>query len=170
MSSRAWKCRCARLESRWIRFHKFVSPSGYYDEEYVCEAKKFFLPMIPGMRVGGWKGDCENNDCTSNIGFKCQHGDDDAWCDMAIVPARDDQRAEGCTCSVDHCPFFRPRTADEWMSAVRCGEVPFLTRKGTLRPEAKVAKGYFALSDEVFDGLVEEMKARSKKQGGASHA
>ena len=43
-------------------------------------------------------------------------------------------------------------------------------RKGTLRPEAKVAKGYFALSDEVFDGLVEEMKARSKKQGGASHA
>lgn len=57
MSSRAWRCRCARLESRWIRFHKFVSPSGYYDEEYVYEAKKFFLPMIPGMRDASRKHD-----------------------------------------------------------------------------------------------------------------
>jgi hypothetical protein len=149
-----------------MRFHKFVSPSGYYDEEYVCEAKKFFLPMIPGMRVGGWKGDCMNGECSSHSGGKCQHVNDDAWCDMAIVPARDDLRAEGCTCSVDHCPFFHPRTADEWMSAVRRGEVPFLTRNGRLRQEAKNAKNYFALSDEVFDGLVEEMKARLKKKRG----
>ena len=166
MSSRAWKCRCARLESRWIRFtNLFVSPNGYYDEEYVCEAKKFFLPMIPGMRVGGWKGDCENRDCTSHSCFRCQHGEDDAWCDMAIVSARNDQKAEGCTCSIDHCPFFRPRTANEWIQAVKNDEVPFLTRKGTLRSEAKVAKRYFALSDEVFDGLVSEMKKRSKKEG-----
>ena len=166
MSSRAWRCRCARLEPRWIRFVRFHIPSGYYDGDYVCEAKKFFLPMIPGMRIGGWKGECENRDCTSHDCGRCQHGDDDAWCDMAIVPARNDKVADGCTCSVDYCPFFRPRTADEWMSAVRCGEVPFLTRKRTLRPEAKVAKRYFALSDEVFNGLVDEMRARSKKEGG----
>lgn len=155
MSSKAWKCRCARL----------IRGRGRWGTDYNCEVKQFFLPMLPYERVGGWKKECCNFRCSSRYNGECEPGNN-TWCDMALVRAVDWHYAAGCTCPVDHCPFFRPRTADEWMSAVRHGEVPFLTRNGTLCQEAKNAKNYFALSDEVFDGLVEEMKARLKKKGG----
>ena len=51
--------------------------------------------------------------------------------------------------------------------AIQHGIVPLPKSTHAERIAANAEVFDFALSDEVFDGLVEEMKARSKKEGAA---
>lgn len=164
--SNAWKCARATLpHMRWNPYtHKFDAPTaGYYNCEYDCAAKKFFDGIIPNRSVGGWVSECHNFTCSAMniVKHECTCKKPDEWCAMCVVHAR-----VMSVCSFSQgdgdlalCPFFRPRTVEEWRRLVIDLKLPFLTSKGTLRPEAKAAKRHFKLSDADFDALVKRLLA-----------
>ncbi len=176
--SNAWKCACATLESRWNwETHRFVvAPSGYYNGDFVCAAKQFYSGLIPNRSVGGWVSDCRNYTCSAMITAtnKCTAHEPQSWCDHCVVHdlVRD-------TCSYSErddltlCPFFRQRTAKEWMRQVLDLKLPLLTAKGKVRPEARAAKRFFQISDADFDALIKKCIAdrraavEAAKEGGA---
>lgn len=165
--SDAWKCKCAALRIQYGAKHGKVSfPTGYYNSEYNCAIKNFFEPMLPNRRIGGWKHDCENYFCTGydSVLRRCKDKDwESGWCKMAEVDDRPYWH-DKCTCEISQCPFFKKRTADEWVESVRREEVPFMTRTGKLRQEAKTAKNFFGISNEVFDALQSYMAKRIKER------
>lgn len=158
MISDAWKCRCATLRFNWERG---TYPSGQYNQDYECEAKKFFTSLLNRQvfsQVGGWVKDCNNYECS---GFKyvngkgvCASKDKNSWCDQCIC-VRQPLYADCCTCKTEFCPFFKERQFDEWKSLALRGQVPLINSKGGLRAEAKAAKRLFGVSDEDFAKIVE---------------
>lgn len=164
--SNAWKCACATLPGmRWNKFTRKFDPlrSGYYNSEFDCAAKKFFDGLIPNRSVGGWVSECRNFTCSAMDISKdeCTRKKPEEWCNMCVVRAR-----VTSACSFPQgdgdltlCPFFRPRTVEEWRRLVIDLKLPFLTSKGTLRPEAKAAKRHFKLSNADFDALVKRLLA-----------
>lgn len=164
--SSAWKCACATLPfMRWNRFtRKFDPPtSGYYNSEFDCAAKKFFAGLIPNRSVGGWVSECRNSACSAMDICKgeCTRKKPEEWCAMCVVRALVTSACSFPQCDGDLtlCPFFRPRTVEEWRRLVIDLKLPFLTSKGTLRPEAKAAKRHFKLSDADFEALVKRLLA-----------
>lgn len=164
--SDAWKCKRAALRIQYRTKRMKVSfPKGYYNSEYNCAGKNFFEPMLPKRRIGGWKIDCENHSCSGYdpILSRCKDKDwESGWCKMAEIDDR--PYFDKCTCEISQCPFFKRRTADEWIESVRLEEVPFMTRTGKLRQEAKTAKNFFGISNEVFDALQSYMAKRIKER------
>lgn len=174
MISDAWKCRCATLEFNWERGTR---PAGKYNQDYECEAKKFFTSLLNRQvfsRVGGWVRDCRNFSCSSfELEGKCEgcmSKDKDSWCDQCIS-VKLPQYADRCTCKTEFCPFFKERKFDEWKSLALKGQVPLINSKGGLRAEAKAAKRLFGISDEDFAKIVkarmrilEDLKAAVKAE------
>ena len=176
--SNAWKCACATLRHmRWNTYtHKLDAPTaGYYNEEYDCAAKKFFDGLIPNRSVGGWVDECRNFTCSAMNIFKaeCTRKKPEEWCAMCVVRER---VTSACSFpqgdgNLTLCPFFRPRTVEEWRRLVIDLKLPFLTSKGTLRPEAKAAKRHFKLNDADFDVLVKKLLAdRAEAKAAAEFA
>lgn len=143
--SDAWKCKCATLS--WYGDGTGRRYSGEVNADYMCEAKRFFTSMMSrDVVTGGWARNCRNFTCEAYSDGKCTAHGRDEWCHQCIwSPSK--PYADRCTCDPEHCPFFKARTAAEWMKESMYGAVPLLTRNGTLRQEAKAAKRHFKLSD-----------------------
>lgn len=158
MISDAWKCRCATLRFNWERG---TYPAGKYNQDYECEAKRFFTSLLNRQvfsQVGGWVSDCQNYECSS---FKyadgkhmCTSKDKNSWCTQCIC-IKMPQYDACCTCKTEFCPFFKERKFDEWKFLALAGKVPLLNSKGGLKAEAKAAKRLFGISDEDFAKIVE---------------
>lgn len=158
MISDAWKCRCATLRFNWERG---TYPAGKYNQDYECEAKRFFTSLLNRQvfsQVGGWVSDCQNYECSS---FKyadgksmCTSKDKNSWCTQCIC-IKMPQYDACCTCKTEFCPFFKERKFDEWKFLALAGKVPLINSKGGLKAEAKAAKRLFEISDEDFAKIVE---------------
>ena len=176
--SRSWLCKCASLDFEWDGgMRRYTRSKGYSDIDYTCAVKSFFGFVRPQRHVGGWKCECENRECAQMTfdekegKYKCKERDrETGWCDMCIWTDETEyerRMANKCTCEIDKCPFFKPRTLLEWRQDVLTDRVPFVTRGGRLRPEAISAKKHFKLSDAEMDAL---LKSYRKVQKAAKEA
>lgn len=156
MSAAAWKCRCATLEMDYSHTPP-KRPIGDYDTSYSCKAKNFFMSMIgENKRVGGWSDNCLNWRCSGyKSGGGCAIHNETEWCDQCFwIDRQRSEYAYNCVGNVELCPFFKERTAEEWMRLVMKNKVPLINRNGKVRPEGLAAKRHFKISDDDFARLV----------------